>query len=95
MRNFHLPKLDATIHFRLTNPEALGPDDRLFCLVIYEYDDLEHDQVYGVGALNAPDLIESTYTTASDQFTYVRTTKVICSRFADKKALSPSSIARQ
>jgi 5-hydroxyisourate hydrolase-like protein (transthyretin family) len=75
-RNFHLPKLDATIHFRLTNPEALGPDDRLFCLVIYEYDDLEHDEIYGVGALNAPNLIESTYTTASDQFTYIRTTKV-------------------
>ena len=75
-RNFHLPRMDATIHFRLTNPDALGPDDRLYCHVIYEYDDLEYEELYGDGALNPPDLIESTYTTASDQFTYVRTRKV-------------------
>lgn len=74
--NYHLPKLDASILMRLTNPEAIGPDDRLVCNILFKYEDLSaNNRFHGIRALDAPEITAGTYPTAVDQYTYIRLLK--------------------
>jgi hypothetical protein len=76
VRNYHLPKLEGNVLIRLTNPEAIGPGDRLICNMVFKYEDLSaNNRFHGIRALDTPDMTVGTYPTAVDQYTYIRLLK--------------------
>ena len=73
--DYHLPKVEGSIHIKIGNPEAIGADESIGCNLSYKFGYADNKTQFGFGGLHSPSTVEATYPTASDQYTYIQVLK--------------------
>jgi 5-hydroxyisourate hydrolase-like protein (transthyretin family) len=84
VRGYHIPKKGAMLRLKIKNPQDIIGGDNLKCSASFKYDDLTKQIQYNAGGVNSAYVSEAIFSTAANQYTYIKVSKKIGGQYINQ-----------